>query len=340
MQFAHSMRQTRHSIRVLAIASTLLLGAAIASGDTQPCARFERLATLRCGLAATVPGESPWSPQGDLVAVIKGEASGTTTLAVFDVTKPLVAPRELLSMPHPIGPVCWSPDGKWIACIMRLRTQKFIWVVRVRDGACQLAGVADAWPFLWASDRVLLGFRFEDGAEVLRFDPSPGAGADSLDEVPRLTMIGHPTAGFGAAKLTLWPRPTITPLPALSRVLLYGTFPDRRRFIINRLGEGGGVAVVDANGTILAEIGTRMSPGSATADGRFVAGFHGVEDGYNYLSAEVYLHEVSSAREIPVQAAPHSTGVECSPVGPWLALESLREGLVIGRLIVSTCQSR
>lgn len=330
------MRQPGHSGLPALIA--LLVAVAICPAGERPRvdARFERIATLEWRLAFAVPGESPWSPRGDQLAVVRGDPTAST-LAIFDPSRPRSAPREVFSMPGPQQfPVSWSPDGEWIACLSRLRTQDFLWAIRVADGSRHLAGVGDVWPFLWGSRHTVLGFRHTDGEEIVRFDLSSLTGdepPDSLDRRSRLAFMRRPGADFGAVRLRLGPVHEITPLTALGRVLVLGTFPDRTRFLVKQLGGRG--LIVDANGTVLSDVGERVYPQSTTANGRFVAGFHEVDDGYDILSAEVLLHDLVTRREIPVRDAPQSTGVECAPVGTWLALQTLREGLVVGRLEIS-----
>ena len=287
--------------------------------------------------AKSLAGESAWSPRGDLLAVFRNEEAGIA-LAVFDTTKPADPPRELFRIPN-LDPIAsWSPDGRWIACMSKLRTQRFLWVIRVADGARHLAGVTDAWPFLWASDQRLVGHDSGTGRRILEFEvPHDGDSAAAVDPRPRLVHFSR-RGGLDIARVTSGARVEITPLPALYRAMLVGRSPDRRRYLVHQSNYRGTDAIVDTDGNLLADLGDHLETCSITSDGRFVAGFHGVLSpgcAGNYRTAELMLMDPASRKVFPVEGAPHSIGVDCAPVGPWVALQALHGNLIVGRLHLS-----
>jgi hypothetical protein len=332
------MRQPRHRLALTSLLALIAFPFGVApSGEGTPVrARFEREVEWPWGIAPTVPGESPWAPRGDRLAVVRGGV-----LAILEISKPQAPPRELFSMPDPVRSMAWSPDGKWIACLTRLRTESLVWVIRVEDGVRHVAGAGDVWPFLWLSDHVLVGYRHEDGEEILRFVvPGSEAHAHTFDPLPRLILIGQRKAEMALARLTPGAEPEVSLLRGLGRALLRTTFPDRRRFLVCQLDRDARSVVVDASGLVLFDLGSRIDAECATGDGRFVAGVHEEGDGHAVFSSEVLLYDLFSNRAIRVEDAPHSMRVECAPRGNWVALQTLRGGLVIGRLAIDGTKSR
>ena len=73
-----------------------------------------------------------------------------------------------------------------------------------------------------------------------------------------------------------------------------------------------------------------------TADEQYVVGFYEVDEprGDNVAKAVVFLTYTLGQVRIPIEGACYSTKPECSPTGPWLALEALHGGIEIGILKV------
>jgi hypothetical protein len=279
------------------------------------------------------------------------------TLAVFDASRPQDPPKTLLTMPAPTNiTVSWSRDGQWIACKTKTYSQprhagiaiaESLWAIPAAGGRPKLIqGGVEVWPFLWGSDGFLYGwvgtrtFRFAPPTSLASENPDATARTPSLALLPRQEIV----------RITAGDPPEVVPLPQLGRVLQRGRFPDGRRFLMTRLepGQGPRNVVVDATGRILAGLdgsaredssGTPLgyfTATSVTADGQYVAGFYEVDTkaGEDIAKAVVFLTDATGRSRLPVDGAPYSTRIECSPTGHWVAAEMLRGGVEVGTLEV------
>lgn len=345
---------TALALRLMILGSLVVIPVLPADGFAA-AARFEEVARCRFHLPYCPAGGSPWSPSGSLLAV---DSAGT--LALLDISKPREPLMRLFAKPPATNlAVSWSPDGRWIACRTKTYSSSPIregtlitdslWAIPVAGGPPILvwAGEEDGL-FFWGSDGVLYSWQARRPSRFV-LPGGPTTTSDALKRQPRLSEFSPEasrTRGV-AARIVPGDPPGVTPLPALGRALICGSFPDERRFLVTRSeGRGPRTVVVDEEGTTLASLdvtaredssGTKLeyfSAGSVTSDGRYVAGFYEIDRDENVAKAAVFLIDVAATSPIPVAGAPYAIHVECSRTDHWLALETLDSWVVVGALEV------
>jgi hypothetical protein len=296
-------------------------------------------------------GGSPWSPDGRLLAVGNG-----LELAVFDVTRPQEAPRVIFTAAPPTNmTISWAPDGRWIACHAKtywhpsdrggVRIADLLWAIPVAGGRPVLVDEVDAWPFLWASDGYIYGWKGRVVQKYAAPDPWRAGNPATRSTSPRLVY----TLGQGTVLFTPGDPPrTVRVPPTIGNVFEGDPLPDGGGFLIKRFycGRGqppygavvsvgleplsslDGPAREDSSGTDL----ELFAPTSVSADGRYVLGFYEVDRDEDVAKAVVYVVDSGGRWRLPVEGAVYSTRPECSPRGNFLALEVLRGGLEVGVL--------
>jgi hypothetical protein len=298
----------------------LLLAAA--SRAVEPRARY--LESVELGGYRLAPGAC-WSPVDHrLLLVRRGE------LAVFDARSPGEMPRRILEAQ--VLAACWSPDGAYVACRVRVPTA-------VRGGSVRLQFVSTAGgeaeyrlprarigAYLWTEDGVVWMWDAQSGKRH-RIDP-PRAWLEALPELPRhraphLVEVPDPEARRTRILAFVAPdsagAPVETPLPALAPphafdVGLVDAFrvahPDSARFLVKmRLpNEDLRTWVVDAHGEPLARLGDADSlpvfaGSSVSPDGRCVVGTRTREQDRVLLSSELWVADAGGRWCVLVEGA-------------------------------------
>jgi len=324
---------------------TWLDGSGAGGGGSAPAATFQSLATLQ----GRLPVDSPWSPTDQRLAFLGADGA----LYIFDAATPAVPPTLVLpsSSDYIINRyISWSPDGQWIAC----RTQE---VGDVRAGLASIVArnAAGTGPIT----TLLRG-------EVGRFTWAANGTIYCWDTSRRRTTVSPPTEWQPGTPPAV-ERPFLQPLPSTNALSEFRTrpqeherqltlqatnvyaafavdaFPDMQKYVITVQDNTRGFysAVVDQDGNVVVDLGGQVGANGFTAtsvspDGRYVLGFHEVDQDETIAGARLYLVAADGAWRIPVEPAIDGLDPKFARTGDLIAFMELSTGGIrVGHLQVS-----
>ena len=306
-----------------------------------PRARYFPLARLE---GFRMPEGDPWAPDRSALLLVRRDG-----LYLFEATKPTDQPRRILEAQ--ILGVCWSPDGAWVGCRVRVPT-----VVRSGDVRLQFVaaagGPADTraprarvGPFLWAEDGAIYYWEARRGTRARLEPPSswkqrqPLLAETRLPHLVLVTEAGHgrreraviftaPSAEHPASEVRV---PGLAP-PAVRNLKVADSFPaaepDSARFLVHMqlANEGARTFSLNARGEQLARLGhveglPAFVGTSVSSDGRYVAGYRPRQGAGTFATSAMWLADAAGRWSTPVEDATHAVAVRLSHVAAFVAFE-------------------
>jgi hypothetical protein len=132
--------------------------------------------------------------------------------------------------------------------------------------------------------------------------------------------------------------------PPDTRVYPVADFSDGLRFLV-QVFEPSRIysAVVNGDGEVITDFGDTSASSvvgfeatSVSSDGRYVVGYHMVDDGHAISSSRLYLSDATNTWRVPIESAPDGTSVRLSPVGMKVAYIDAFEGVAhVGTLEIT-----
>jgi hypothetical protein len=300
-------------------------------------------------IASCSIGASPWSPRANVLALATSRG-----LALLDMDT--VPPRQRLLCTRAAATqykIAWAADGQRMACLAHLvgsfpvrpgAPDDSLFVIDIASGARHFVHAGWVWPFFWASDGGLYGWTSpqENDAPVQLLAPAARSTSSHLGEQTLITQATRPLVRFTPGN-----PPTVQAVEGFDNLFQRSGFPDGKRYLISRLASDPMERnlVLDASGRILKHLDGRFrdprggrplryfSACSVTSDGLYVGGFCEIDtpDGENIARAPVFLVAMQGDARLPLVGAPDATKVEFAIAGGWVALQSLNDGLYVGR---------
>jgi hypothetical protein len=326
---------------VSALQKTAPHDTAAAAAAALPRARYFPLARLE---GFRMPDGDPWAPDRSALLLVRRDG-----LFVFEATRPTEQPQRILEAQ--ILSVCWSPDGSWVGCRVRVPT-----VVRSGDVRLQFVSAAGGpvetrtprarvGPFLWAEDGAIYFWDAKRGTRS-RIEPPrswsqrqprlPEARPPYLVLLPdrqqggreRAVLFTPAASGRPAVEVSV---PGLVP-PAARNLKVADVFPaaapDGARFLVHLqpANEGLRTFTLDSRGDRLARLGQVDSlPAfvgtSVSADGRYVAGYRPRQGAGTFAASAMWLADASGRWSVPVEDATHAVAVRVSHFGAFVAFE-------------------
>jgi hypothetical protein len=198
---------------------------------------------------------------------------------------------SVLNAAHPVNPtrpgirasyVSWSPDGRWLACLIRPspRVERELIVVASPTPGGERDTLYDgprAWPYVWGCDGRI--YYWDEQAARVRHTRWRAKMSDPPRSQAQLVSM---TGRMGLPRLMLFDtcsgsEVTLTSVPRLDSLagptgycLAQDEFTDGKRFLIHgpsTYSHGGGGLVVDGRGTVLDTLGWQVYWTAVSGDG-------------------------------------------------------------------------
>lgn len=306
----------------------------------------------------TLPGELPqsnkhdaWSPVGRRLAYQSWNGSGWD-LQVYDAEQPSNPPL-LLHSGDASRIVSWSPDGRWLLCVMQddiLSGLYSLVAFPVTVGAPPHVLVASrkiSWA-TWGANGKIYYWDRETG-ERLRLDPpAEGSALSAGPYADRPSII--PLSGDGPYFSIHWLRTLPeeeegvfdyrNPGQKVDIQSLLDAFPEGRRFLALVPIFCGPSAVVDEHGKMITELWSvcrdlYLEFYAVSSDGRFLVGMKMYEVNDWLMNSFPYLGDADGNWRVPIDGAPEGRAPALSRVGYTLAYERIPgDSIYVGNLEV------
>jgi hypothetical protein len=306
-----------------------------------PRARYYPLARLE---GFRMPEGDPWAPDRSALLLVRRDG-----LYVFEATKPTDPPRRILQAQ--ILGVCWSPDGTWVGCRVRVPT-----VVRASDVHMKFVsaagGPADTrtprariGPFLWAEDGGLYFWDARHGTRARMEPPSSWKQRQPrLPETRPAHLLVVPEAGHGhrehailftasfADRAATEEIVSSLAAPGVKQLKVAAAFPaatpDSARFLVHMTvgNSGARTYVVNARGERLTRLGEvedlpAFVGTSVSADGKFVAGYRPRQGQGSFATSQLWLADADGHWSTKVEDAERAVAVRLAHTGVFVAFE-------------------